>query len=249
MYLAEEFLRVHGLREGKAGDKSFVNVIFTSAGPSMFAIQYYSLALDALRKKRGIEADFKNELIEVRGDKHEAVYKTPTGEVVRKFSMLHVTPPMTAPDFIASSPLVDAGGFIDVDKYSGQHTKYKNVFSLGDCSNLPTSKTAAAITAQAPVIVANIIHVMKGQSPTAAYSGYTSCPIITGKNELMLAEFTTPAYDDQIKETFPGDSRVPRYAFAQLYKYVFPFAYWNFMLKGNWYGASGPFEPNVEKKQ
>ena len=41
--------------------------------------------------------------------------------------------------------LVDASGFVEVNAQTLQHVRYKNVFSLGDCSSIPTSKTAAAV--------------------------------------------------------------------------------------------------------
>lgn len=43
-------------------------------------------------------------------------------------------------EFIKNSPLADAAGWVDVSASSLQHTKFPNVFSLGDCSSLPTSK-------------------------------------------------------------------------------------------------------------
>lgn len=59
--------------------------------------------------------------------------------------MLHVTPPMSPPDVLKTSPVADAAGWVDVDKETLQHKKYPNVFGIGDCTNLPTSKTAAAV--------------------------------------------------------------------------------------------------------
>lgn len=59
--------------------------------------------------------------------------------------MLHVTPPMSSPDVLKASPVADAVGWVDVDKETLQHKKYPNVFGIGDCTNLPTSKTAAAV--------------------------------------------------------------------------------------------------------
>lgn len=59
--------------------------------------------------------------------------------------MLHVTPPMGPPDVLINSPVSDAIGWVDVDKETLQHKKYPNVFGIGDCTNLPTSKTAAAV--------------------------------------------------------------------------------------------------------
>lgn len=39
-------------------------------------------------------------------------------------------------------------GYVDVDKFTLRHAAYPNVFAIGDCSSLPTSKTIAAITSE-----------------------------------------------------------------------------------------------------
>lgn len=52
---------------------------------------------------------------------------------------------MSAPDFVKGSAIANEAGFVDVDKEHLQHTKYDNVFAIGDCSSTPTSKTAAAV--------------------------------------------------------------------------------------------------------
>ena len=54
-----------------------------------------------------------------------------------------------------------------------QHDKFDNVFALGDCSNLPTSKTAAAIAAQNVIVAKNVEAVLTGQQLDASYQGYT----------------------------------------------------------------------------
>ena len=61
-----------------------------------------------------------------------------------QYDFLHVTPPMSAPDVIRASPLVNEAGWVDVNPKTLQHNKYVNIFAIGDCSSLPTSKTAAA---------------------------------------------------------------------------------------------------------
>ncbi|KAI1496254.1 hypothetical protein F5X99DRAFT_82973 [Biscogniauxia marginata] len=99
----------------------------------------------------------------------------------------------------AKPPIADTAGWVDVDKSTTQHTKFKNVFSVGDASSLPNSKTAAAITAQVPVLIDNLLATMQGKQPAAAYDGYASCPLLTGHNELMLCEFK---YGGVPKETF-----------------------------------------------
>lgn len=59
--------------------------------------------------------------------------------------MLHVTPPMGPPEVLKGNPLADQAGWLDVDKDVLQHKRYPNVFGIGDCTNVPTSKTAAAV--------------------------------------------------------------------------------------------------------
>lgn len=65
--------------------------------------------------------------------------------VLLKYEMLHVTPPMGPNLVIKDSLLADEGGWLDVNKENLQHKKYPNVFGIGDCTNLPTAKTAAAV--------------------------------------------------------------------------------------------------------
>ena len=48
----------------------------------------------------------------------------------------------------------------------------------GDSSSLPTSKTAAAVIAQAPVLTENLTQFLEtGSIGKATYDGYTSCPV------------------------------------------------------------------------
>ena len=55
---------------------------------------------------------------------------------------------MSAHSYIAESGLADQSGFLDVDKFTLQHKKFRNVWGIGDCMNTPNSKTAAAIFSQ-----------------------------------------------------------------------------------------------------
>ena len=64
-------------------------------------------------------------------------------------------------------------GWVTVNTGTMQHVKFDNVFALGDCSNLPTSKTAAAIAAQNVIVAKNVEAVLSGQQLDASYQGYT----------------------------------------------------------------------------
>lgn len=60
--------------------------------------------------------------------------------------MLHVTPPMSAPDPLRNcGPLVNETGYLNVNKHTLQHVTFPNVFGIGDCTSVPISKTAAAV--------------------------------------------------------------------------------------------------------
>ena len=60
--------------------------------------------------------------------------------------MLHVTPPMSTPAVLSTNKLLaNEAGFLEVDKGTLQHVRYADVFGIGDCTNLPTSKTGAAV--------------------------------------------------------------------------------------------------------
>ncbi len=224
MYLADDRFREAGVR-----DKA--NIIYASALPNIFAIERYRSTLEQVVSRKRIDCRFRHELIEIRPEAKEAVFRQlDSGEsVVIPYDLLHVTPPMGPPTFIASSPIADEQGWVDVDKDTLRHTRFANVFALGDCSNLPTSKTGAAIRKQAPVLVQNLRAAMQGQPLLAKYSGYTSCPLVTGIGKLVLAEFN---YEKQPEETFPVDQSQERWSMWLLKRYLLPLMYWHGMLKG-----------------
>jgi sulfide:quinone oxidoreductase len=141
-----------------------------------------------------------------------------------------VTPFQRPPRVVADSPLAGDGGWVAVDKHTLVHERFDNVFSLGDCSSCPTSKTGAAVRKQAPVVVENMIAKRQGASPQASYDGYASCPLVTGYGSLILAEFD---YDKEPAPSFPLlDSRKERRSMYALKKWGLPALYWNGMLKG-----------------
>ncbi len=148
------------------------------------------------------------------------------------FDFCHAVPPQSAPEFIKNSPLRDANnafGYVEINKNTMQHTRFENVFALGDCTNAPCSKTGAAIRKQAPVGVENVLSFLSNKSLTAEYTGYSACPIPTQYGKLMLAEFD---YTNTPKMTFPFDQAKPRWSMWIMKKYLLPWLYWNKILTG-----------------
>ncbi|MEX1369330.1 MAG: FAD/NAD(P)-binding oxidoreductase [Nannocystaceae bacterium] len=224
MYLAEHAFRRQGVRKDS-------RILYASATPSIFGVPKYRDALAKIVDARGIETMFRRDLVEIRAESKEAVFADLDGgdPAVVKYDMIHVTPPQSAPDFIKTSPLANEAGWVDVDKHTTQHLRFANVFSAGDCSSLPTSKTGAAVRKEVPVLVDNLLAQRAGRPLTGHYDGYASCPLVTGYGTVMLAEF---GYDGKIMETFPFDQAQERFSMWALKAYALPNLYWNGMLRG-----------------
>ncbi|MBM4228615.1 MAG: NAD(P)/FAD-dependent oxidoreductase [Gammaproteobacteria bacterium] len=224
MFLAEDHFRRTGIRQ-------HCEVSYMSAGTAIFRAPKYAAGLVKIAAARDINVQYKRELVALKPESHEAVFKDldSNAELIEKYDFIHVTPPMGALDVMKQSPLVDAAGWVEVDKATLQHVRYPNVFALGDGSSLPTSKTAAAIRAQGPVLVSNLLATLKGEKPATTYDGYTSCPLITRYGRLMLAEFD---YQLEPSETFPFDQARERRSMYWLKKYVMPLIYWRGLVRG-----------------
>lgn len=224
MYLADDRFRESAVR-----DKT--KIIYASALPNIFAVEPYRSTLEKVIERKEIDCRFRHELIEILPQNKKAVLKNlDTQQLVTiPYDLLHVTPPMGPPSFIARSPLADKTGWVEVNSQTLLHERYSNIFALGDCSNLPTSKTGAAIRKQAPVVVRNLLAAMAGKPMPAKYEGYTSCPLVTGIGKLVLAEFN---YKKEPDESFPVDQSKERWSMWLLKRYLLPLMYWHGMLKG-----------------
>merc|ERR1711912_5157 len=167
MYLAHEYW-------GKQKVLDKIEITFCTAMPGIFSQPDYAAALRQVCKEKGIHnIEYENNLLEIKNG--EAIFAKNT----KKFDMIHVTPVQCAPDVCKKSELSNETGFIDVDPKTLQSTKFENVWALGDCSSVPTSKTAAAVAGQNKVLYENLVARIEGEtSPVELYDGYTSCPLV-----------------------------------------------------------------------
>lgn len=225
MYLADAWFRRSGVR-----DKT--KIVYASATPTIFAVKEFAATLDRVCERKGIERHFKHNLVELRPEAREArfVHVETKEEKTIRYDMIHVTPPQGPPSVTATSPLADAAGWVEVDRHTLRHVRFPNVFSLGDASSLPTSRTGAAVRAEAPVLVANLLAAMQGRPLAARYDGYSACPIPTEYGKLLLCEFD---YTPKPTPTFPFlDCTKEQRAYYWLKRYGLPAMYWHGMLRG-----------------
>ena len=120
--------------------------------------------------------------------------------------MMPDIPPQRAPDVIRQSGLSWADkwvdqGWVEVDRETLKHRRFDNVFAVGDVAGVPKGKTAASVKWQVPVVEDHLVAAIGGKEGQAAYSGYTSCPMITRVGRAMLIEFD---YKNNLVPSFPG---------------------------------------------
>uniref|UniRef100_A0A069DU02 Sulfide:quinone oxidoreductase, mitochondrial n=1 Tax=Panstrongylus megistus TaxID=65343 RepID=A0A069DU02_9HEMI len=229
--ISEDFIR-------KTGKRDKIRFYYRTSLPVIFSVKHYATKLHEVCSKRNVDVALKQELVEVDYLNREAFFKDverPLDIRAIPYTMLHVTPPMGPPAVMQSHPdLVDHSGFLRVNKSTLKHDYFPNIYGIGDCTNLPTSKTAAAVAAQSNVLYKNLSSDIKGSNAVKyKYDGYTSCPLVTGVGTCIMAEFD---YNLQPLETFPIDQSKEHFSMYWMKKNLMPFLYWNFMLRGFWSG-------------
>jgi sulfide:quinone oxidoreductase len=230
-------------------------VVFATPGSVIFGVKEFAKTLMQVIFKYGIHFKPHYAPVKIDGEKKLVYFKSIApeenqcvinegnvlneefhgeSEIVMPYDILHLAPPQMAPDFIRNSSLVNAQKWLDVDILSLQHLKYKNIFGLGDVAALPTAKTGAAIRKQAPVVVDNLLSMIKDNKlGHATYEGYSSCPLVTGYGKMVLAEFKY----DNVRDSDPFlskfvDTTKENWSMWILKKYGLPYLYWNKMMKG-----------------
>ena len=230
MYLSADYWQ----RQGRLKD---IDVEFYNAGAVLFGVKDYVPALMQYVERYDAQLNFQHRLVRIDGDARTAWFEHTDGEgnvreVERRFDMIHVVPPQTAPDFVRASPLADAAGWVDVDQATLRHSRYENVWALGDVMNAPNAKTAAAARMQAPVVANNLLADAGRVGGVAHYNGYGSCPLTVERGKIVLAEF---GYGGKLLPSFPAwllDGRKPSRLAWYLKERLLPPLYWKAMLRG-----------------
>ncbi len=227
-YLASDYLKRGGIREQ-------CEVHFFTQTPGIFGVPFYARELVKIAAAHGIPLHYQHNLVEIDATAKKAIFELTGGDqqgqrISFDYDMIHVTPPQGAPNFLKGSPVANEAGFVDVHANSLQHTKYKNVFSLGDAAASPNSKTAAAVRKQAPVVTRNIQNLIAGGAVEEKYDGYASCPLTTAYGKVLMAEFI---YGGKPTPTLPLDPAKERRVNWIIKKTGLPIFYWDYMLKGH----------------
>lgn len=196
-----------------AGRHSFQ---YTAPQGALFSVPIVAEKVRMLYGQRGIDTHLRHRLTAIEPGQKRAIFEATSidpvtraetqSQVEMDYDYLHVIPPMRAPDVIRQSGLSWADrwtdqGWVECDPQTLRHTRYPEVFALGDVAGVPKGKTAASVKWHVPVIEDHLIAAIEGREGTETFNGYTSCPLITRVGRAMLVEFD---YQDNLVPSFPG---------------------------------------------
>ncbi len=245
LYLAADYLKQEGLH---------TECIFTTNTSSLFSLE--NVAQELQRTQDGYEGmstkfthilkaiDVKNKIAtydhfwQEKGEYDEdlEMYETidKYEEVDLKYDFIHIVPPMGPVDVVKNSQLGwqkgTAKGWLEVDKETLQHRRYKNVFGIGDICGIPMGKTGGSARHHAPILTANLISEMEKKELKEKFDGYTVCPLKPRYGEIIMAEF---GYNGAMPSIpFWKDVSRPRSAWWFFDVYMLKSMYKHLMMRG-----------------
>ncbi|MHA7600410.1 NAD(P)/FAD-dependent oxidoreductase [Alicycliphilus sp. T452] len=209
-------------RLAQAGTLQNSRVTFYSALQNVFGVKAVNDNVLERWQALGVDVQFTQKLKAIDIGARRATFTSPEGEATEvPYDFIHVVPPMRAPDAVKNSDLawkdgpMAAGGWLEVDKDTLQHRRYKNVFGLGDINGTPRGKTAATVKKSAPLVAQHLVDVVAGREPGQKFDGYTSCPMIVREGSAMLIEFD---YEGRLIPSLPMIEPLQESYFAWLMK-------------------------------
>jgi sulfide:quinone oxidoreductase len=224
-FLADAFFSQRGMR-------SKVEIVYATPLEGAFTRPRASALLGDMLASRGIEVQGDFALADVDGERR--VLRAYDGRET-SYDLLVSVPVHGGSAALAKSGLVDAGGWVETDKHTLVSRRAPNVFSLGDATDLPSSKAGAVAHFQSEVLFENILRHASGRPLLPDFDGHTNCFIETGRGKALLIDFN---YET---EPLPGRYPLPAVGPFTLLeesavnhwgKLAFKWAYWNLLLEG-----------------
>jgi sulfide:quinone oxidoreductase len=212
-FLLDDLLRSRGLR-----DKSEIKLL--SPLNRAFTIEATSKLVQPILAERGIElmGFFNVESV----DPIEKTVTSLEGETVN-YDLLVLVPPHRGQQLIEDSALGDERGWVPVDKNTLKHTKFENVWAIGDTTNIPISKSGSVAHYEASVAAEEILAAAHGMAaPEHVYDGKVMCFLETGHGQA-----TTIRFDYDHPPVSPSPSRFWHWA-----KVLFNKSYWHTVPQG-----------------
>ena len=228
MYLACDYWREQGVLRD-------IRVVMVQPYSTVFGVPGVDEELNRKIAEYGIELRLNSELVSVEASAQNALIRNNATGFAEElhYDVLNAVPPQSAPDWLKATELPaagDAGGFVEVDPQTLRHSRFPNIWSLGDAAATTNSKSGGALRKQTKVLAKNLVAAREGKPLTEKYDGYSVCPFTVSRSSVVFAEF-----DDQYRP-MPSVPKVPTWKESRaswvVDRDIFPKIYWNLILKG-----------------
>ena len=223
-FLVDDWLRHRGLRDR-------TELVYVTPLSGAFTQPIADARLGSMLADRGVtvEADF---LVERVDAETRALVSYDEREV--PFDLLVTVPLHMGAEYVGRSGLGDELNFVPVDKHTMLSTSYRNVFALGDASDIPASKAGSVAHFSVDVFVDNFVDHVAGRPMSRSFDGHANCFVESGHGKGLLIDFN---YDT---EPLPGRYPLPVGPLSllketranHLGKLAFRWVYWNVLLPG-----------------
>lgn len=152
------------------------------------------------------------------------------------YDFLVAVPPFEGSSVVEESGLGNGAGYIHTDKQTLKALGHDNIYSIGDGTDLPTSKAGSVAHFESEIITENLLSEIKGGSPVAKFDGHSNCFIESGFDKALIIDFNYKVEPLPGKYPFPiigPFSLLKETKINHLGKLGFRWAYWNQLLPGS----------------
>ena len=224
-FLADSYFKKRGIR-----DK--VQIHYVTPLEGAFTKPVCSKTLGYLLEERDIQLE-TDYVIERIDPETKTMYSMDEREI--NFDLLVTVPLNMGADFIGASGLGDELNYLPVDKETFLSTDYKNIFALGDASNIPASKAGSVAHFAVEVFAENFVNYVNNLPMEKKFDGHANCFIESGNGKGLLIDF------NYTTEPLPGKFPLPVVGpmpllkeshINHLGKLAFRWIYWNMLLPG-----------------
>lgn len=153
------------------------------------------------------------------------------------FDLLVSVPVNKGDQMVEESNLGDEDGlnFIPTDKNTLQSKAHKNIFVIGDATNVPASKAGSVAHFEAEILTENILNYIHGEPFEGSFDGHSNCFIETGYGKATLIDFnyTTEPLPGKFPFAVVGPMDLLKVTRTNhLGKLAFKWVYWHMLLTG-----------------
>lgn len=224
-FLADSYFRDKGMR-----DK--VEITYVTPLSGAFTKPTCTTALNYLLQEKSIKIETDFAIEHVDNDTKEIVdYE---GRRI-PFDLLVTIPTNMGDEVIARSGLGDDLNFVPTDHNTLQSKAHKNIFVIGDATNIPASKAGSVAHFEAETLADNILLYIDGYPLKKEFDGHANCFIETGNNRALLIDFnyeTEPVHGKFPFAKIGPMSLLKESVLNHWGKLAFRWIYWNMLLKG-----------------